>query len=736
MTRKKPHNRIVEVKPEFESILVCHDKKLCPYIQILIQEPENIDSHNLGTLVGVFEVTNSSEDSSYIVNYLVSIIKKEYFSKPKRGPIESLEASLHKANLALSNLAEHENIDWLGNLNALIAVTEKNGLHFSQAGNASAFLLRSKIFTDISDGLSPLDREPNPLKTFVNVSSGRMEEEDKLIITTSSIFDIFSLEEIKKSALRFSKEEFVQFLRTALGSELEKAAVLVVDFSAKETPLKKIPLKKTSTQPLNAFSNDAFKHPVSKKDHNLAIAEGELQEEIKKSQAEFIDQKTGHIYIKEDHYETENYPKEPTTPYTEKVTLLLQNTSQLLLKKATLSKEMILTVARSGKRQLQKYTPKQSAANAQPASSKKAAHVITSLPPKEKTSLFQRVWPKKNTAILLSWGKNLVQVLQPLSAKLTPSLQKIKRIVLRMDYQQRLYGLLVLVLIFIVPFFVAQFLNERAAQKNTAAVPDIVETIALPLEKDKNVTRVENATSVYTTNAIINTLKLNDRLYIITAQEIIDVAKNTKSALPPSFSAPAYAQGMADLNLIFLINKNKQVLSFSPTSGNFQENAITIPATANIVAMGTYLTYLYLADSQANQIYRYPRAEGGFGEKTNWLKEDFDLASVMDFSINENVFVAKKDALTKLFRGKKEPFALETTTTPLEMFRLSIESENGNMLILDKANARAVYFDKDGQIIKQYYFPELQQAISILLDEKNNLFYFSTETELKIIPLS
>lgn len=736
MTRKKPNNRIIEVKPEFESILVCHDKKLCPFIQILIQEPENIDSQNLGTLVGVFEVTDSSEDSSYIVNYLVSIIKKEYFSKPKRGPIESLESALHKANLALSNLAEHENIDWLGNLNALIAVTEKNGLHFSQAGNASAFLLRSKILTDISDGLSPLDREPNPLKTFINVSSGRMEKEDKLLITTSNIFNIFSLEEIKKSALRFSKEEFVQFLRTALGSELERAAVLVIDFSAKELPLKKNP-PKTLTQPLNVFSNDTFKHPAIQKNSPLETIDDQLHLEIKKTQSGFVDQKTGHIYIKEELYNAKDYAREPATPYVEKVTTLLQNTHRFLLKQATLPKEMVLTVIHSSKRQLQKYTPQQNPISEyHPTTLKKFTPAILSNITAAKRSLSRLSLPEKSKIALFSSGKHLASAFSIFFSRLAPSLQKIKKIVLRMDYQQRLYGLLVLILIFVVPFFMAQFINERTDQQNVSVAPIMIETPILPLEKDKNVMRPEQSKNIYSTAAIINTIKLNERLYIITKAEIIDVTKNIKLAIPSTFATPTYAQGMTDLNLIFLINQKKQILSFSPTSGSFQENTISIPAEANIIAMGTYLTYLYLVDSQTNQIYRYPRVEGGFSEKTNWLKESLNLADMLDFSINENVFITKKDGLTKLFRGKKESFALEATATPIEMYRTSIESESGNMLLLDKTNARVIYFNKDGQIIKQYYYPKLQQATSIILDEKNNMFYFSTDTDLQTIPLS
>ena len=87
MTKKRSETKIIEIEPEFDSVLVCNNRQLRPFIEILVQEPENISNQNLGTLIGVFEVTDNSEDSSYIVNYLDSVIKKEYFSKPKRGPV-------------------------------------------------------------------------------------------------------------------------------------------------------------------------------------------------------------------------------------------------------------------------------------------------------------------------------------------------------------------------------------------------------------------------------------------------------------------------------------------------------------------------------------------------------------------------------------------------------------------------------------------------------------------------
>jgi serine/threonine protein phosphatase PrpC len=229
MLKKKLGKKIIEMESFFEEVLVCNDKKNRPFLEVFVHEPENIAQKDLGALLGIFEINDDSEDSSYIVNYLISVIKKEYFSRPRRGSVESFEAALHKANLALAKLAEYGNINWIGKINALCAVTEKQNLHLTQTGSTLALLLRNGYLTNISEDLSPDNLEPNPLKTFVNISSGKLENRDKLVIITDNILDILDLEEIKNNALNFSEKDFVQFLRTVLANKLEKAAALIVD---------------------------------------------------------------------------------------------------------------------------------------------------------------------------------------------------------------------------------------------------------------------------------------------------------------------------------------------------------------------------------------------------------------------------------------------------------------------------------------------------------------------------
>jgi len=774
MTRNKSENRIIDIKPEFDSILVCNDRRLQPYIEIIIQEPENITSQNLGTLIGVLEVNDDSEDSSYIVNYLISVIKKEYFSKPKRGPIESLESALHKANLALSGLAEHGNINWLGKLSALIAVTEKNNLHLSQAGDATALLLRSKTLTDVSDGLAPTGTEPNPLKTFVSVSSGRLEKNDKLIISTAGIFDIFSLEELKKSSLRFSNEEFIQFLRTALSNELPKAAVLIADLQDQEeiTP---VAVKKTPKE-VNVFSSDAFNDKsIVKKELQEKIAI-EIQKEIQETSSEFTDEKTGHIYIKEDL--SAPTPESAGINYLEiffeKLTDLSGNLGDFFIntlwRKIKSLRLPPLPKFNFTKSEKPKGSPTERQSDFQPMD-EAINQPIENQPSKltifaknflsriiqlakmpftqERLSALSTISKKlffktaRLVSILLSQkNKDLALKMSKLAYRkslsglllIIPDFEKIKKNTHKMDYQQRLYTILILVLIFIVPLIGLKIRNSFTKEK---PAPVIIERppIIIPLAQDKNVVRIDTLNSLYSGSNIIKTLNLNNKIFTITANAVIDLEKNKTSPLPADFGTPKYAVSMQDLNFIFLLNGNNRLISFSPISSTFQNNNLSVPTNSDIRAIGTYLTYVYLIDAKNNQIYRYPRAADGFGPATNWLKDSISLSESTELGINDNVFIANRSNILKLFSGKTQEFTLEKTATPINIASLTI-GESGNIFILDKQNSRVISLNADGTIITQYHNLEINSANNLTVNEENKTIYITSPSSVRTLPIN
>ncbi|HRY82318.1 MAG TPA: hypothetical protein P5232_01230 [Candidatus Moranbacteria bacterium] len=750
MAKRKFDKKISTVEASFEDVLVCRKNSERNLMEIFVEAPENVSQENLGTLAGILEITDKSADSSYIVNYLVSVIKKEYFSKTKRGAIESFEASLNKANLALAKLAEHGNVNWLGKINAILLVIEKNNIHLSQAGTAKALLLRGKALTDISEG-APISENPNPFKTFVDVLSGRIEKDDALIIATEAIFEIFSFEEIKRSAIKFSSSEFIQFLKTALGNELEKAAVLVARMEEKKLPLENSWEAPKDTE-FNAFSQASFSKTSPKKsekeimgtEEKKSLAK-EIQEDLKKESDEFIDKKTGHIYIKEDYsldeknHILENILEAGWMKITNFFSFLFKKTLSLLPRPEKneetkeIAEDIPENVPVSPEEPQKPLIDKEKAIIAIKDFyyfSKRILLVFFSflIFLGKKTILGMKTFlPKKqaSSAARIAVPSDRVSFFQ----KIRPRFGKIKETFVKLEYSQKLYAILAIALIFIIPYFVVKIQNKKNADNIVSE--DSASNTSLPLEQDKNISRIDNLESVFSKSDLFKIVNLNGKMFFVDKNGLTSAEDQKDYSFPADFAPLKIVSNMDDLNLIFFINKNNKIISWSPISKKFQDNTIEIPEGTNLALAKTYLTYLYLLDKNANQIYRYPRSGSGFGEKTNWLKDNLNLNEISDIAVGENIYLVQNSGVISLLKGKKQEFRIEETATPIFADKLYTKRNSPNLYVLDKKNSRIIKLDLSGNIISEFYNSEISEATDFEINEDSNMVYFSNENEVK-----
>jgi hypothetical protein len=743
MPRKKPEKKILLLEPSYSDILACQKKEFRPYLEVMILEGENVTHENLGTLLGILEINDDSEDSSYIVNYILSIIKKEYFSKGKRGAIESFESALHKANLALSKLAQHENISWIGKFNALIAVIEKNNLHFSQAGKALALLMRNNLLTDISQGMSE-EGSPNPLKTFTNLSSGKMEEGDKLILANPEIFDIFSLEEIKKSALRFSNADFIQFLKTALGNELKKAAVLVADISEKQVEQKKsLPLKNKGNE-INAFSQKTYIPKARPREEKREIL-NDLENALEKENSN--DAKYGHIYIKEE-LESQNNKGFSENKFAFKSALRnffrktrgkksgekIKNYAGKItseIKKKELGKRLRFSLAVFWKKMADVakiiFQKMKSLAVFLKDKIRKFASSRKTNPPE---------YPAQSDISLNSsptMGDSTAlgdEIYKPAWKKILPSFSVIAKNARLLSRRQQAAVLIIFVLIFIIPIFIARRINTAQNKTPIQSPPsqnsaDIAPDVSL---EDSNILKTENAATAFSGKNIQGIINLNDLFFVVASNSLVELPGQKVWTIPEDFGEISKFTAMNDLNLIFLSNKENRVISFSPNSEKFQENSLALPENSQIRAMGTFMTYLYVLDPKNNQIYRFPRAEGGFGEKTNWLKVAADLSGYENMFVTDSIYLWGKENFAKFFRGKNENITLENYSA-YENIRALYSDENF-IYILDKNNGKIIEFDAAGKMLAQIALDKIKTAESLAVANDKKTFYISSPNEI------
>ena len=172
-------------------------------------EPKNIYERKLGNLYLAGELKNVLPQNLRFLDNLAEIIKREYYSQFRLNAEGALKETLKRANEYLEKIAKSGDVSWLGNLSfAILGLNsyKKNWweLNFTQIGNFKILLLRGNQITDIGKNLEIQGLEPYPLKIFINIVSGKLFPEDKIIVLSSQIYEFFSahnlLEEIAKTS--------------------------------------------------------------------------------------------------------------------------------------------------------------------------------------------------------------------------------------------------------------------------------------------------------------------------------------------------------------------------------------------------------------------------------------------------------------------------------------------------------------------------------------------------------
>lgn len=827
---QEKNKKLPELHTSVTEVLVANGRVFQPFIRTFRYSGENITKQNLGTLIGVFEIDDQSEDSAYIVNFLASVAKKEYWSNPRRGAVESFEAALHKINLALAELVKHGNVAWLGKFHGALGVLEKNNLHFSVSGKATILLLRNETIIDLSEDLASDESHIHPLKTFVEVSSGRLNAHDQILFASPELTALFSPEELSKQASRMGHERFTQFLKTALVNELDMAGLMVIDVSESLAlePKNETEKKKNVPEPAevsNVFSQSAFtprKQQTPKSIHEVLVEKQNEKEE------EYIDTKTGHIYVQGEtplvsdahpffdllKQAGEEIPRhlssfvgslgrffrkqkkqvalflltigEKSQVYGRKATRALrrqirkhQEAQALRKKEEQIEKEALLAQEKHGI-VLQKttapvatptvsdiprptvVTPAPSLPKPQPLTPPQSNE--TELPQFLRDKLAQ--FYKADKQATLPQEKDPTPIETPttvsFSQKLAPMLSRGKqafrslleqvilmvrkgaallsritsRVPAALPLREKFFSQPSLIFAVFGLFVLAGlgfffFGNTPTDSTEQATTPtENTDTPSIATIENTNTSAIGDITVLFDgSEKIVTSLVLNDESYIVTERNITSLSDNKTFTFPGS--APArFATAMDDLRLIFVYTENNRLYAFSPISRTFVENTLPFDGSLDVAGIDTYLTYLYILDSTSDQVYRFPRAEGGFGSSTPWLRESVAVEKTSKFSVNETLFIAP-DATTirGFFRGRNSN-TFEIPGNNLTLTDLYTHPGLQNVYGLDASHRRILIWNQDGRLIKEIVHDTFSTGQTLSVNEKEGQFFLGTDTSL------
>jgi len=213
-------------------------------------EPKNIYERKLGNLYLAGELKNVLPQNLRFLDNLAEIIKREYYSQFRLNAEGALKETLKRANEYLEKIAKSGDVSWLGNLSfAILGLNsyKKNWweLNFTQIGNFKILLLRGNQITDIGKNLEIQGLEPYPLKIFINIVSGKLFPEDKIIVLSSQIYEFFSAHNLLKEIAKTSdlNEKKLREILKIEEKELSKISGFLLLIIEEGLPLATLSLK-------------------------------------------------------------------------------------------------------------------------------------------------------------------------------------------------------------------------------------------------------------------------------------------------------------------------------------------------------------------------------------------------------------------------------------------------------------------------------------------------------------
>jgi hypothetical protein len=577
----------------------------------------------------------------------------------------------------------------------------------------------------------------HPIKTFSNISSGKVESDDKIIFASESVFDSVRWEEIKRHAQTFNSNEFDNIFRSTLELESQNSGAILLNFQQKEI----LPVQKKEKAKIeNFFGLPEKKEPLVEKKPKLKKDPQLVEEEEKKPL--LLETKTPpDIHPEEADLEAEkNNSLEKLSPFEMQREIFIKSDDEVASSEKkqtqTLSKK-IDSFFSSAKDQLKKKTwqikPKFSSQKNKAAGLlkkmfdrfnqrgiKKIGFGQQTQSLKENKSPLKENIASSDEAPLTEVSKNnLAKMFENFLLKTKGLWNENKE---RLHFQKKY--IVVATMLFIM-FAAVVFLGARKNKE------------PLPLANNENTESPQSNDAQQESSLSLEELAsfdsqfqdmafLNNSFFVLTQDNTFfeynsQNKENNQIELPKEIGNIKAIAQMPSLNLIFLVAP-PEVYSYSPITKKFETNKIDLPSNMDVVSAKTYLTYIYILDQNNNQIFQYPRAAGGFGQRKDWLKQEISLDDSVDMAINGSIYISKQDQIKKYFLGKEEAF-----TSPLDLKNAYIwaEKEETGLALLDSEKGELVLTDKDGQITKSITDQKFVGAKKgFWFDEQNKLLYF------------
>lgn len=696
--------------------LTTSDKINDKFVTCQVYIPQDRDQAEKGQIFSHIEILSPWFPTSQIGQTIINTLIKEYYKGNDSSELVNFEEAIKKVNEVLAGSAQNGETEWIGKLSGVLVMVNKSEIHFAQTGKSHSYLYRSGKVNHITEGLES-EEAPHPLKTFSNLTSGTLSEDDKVIIANDTFFEVINPNELKMivSSLPPSGAA-IESAKILQNHGTQDANAIFLELTTKEKlanlpPEQKVEAVYLDQQilTLSAMSKNALS--------NVGRSIGKIFRSSSKMISDFSVSKVAPLakkgieYSKEKSAQAFERTKQISKPSTENESIddekfeeKKENTKNKtgFIKKFQNSIVTSLLKAKNKVRrfliQIGLYTRKKS---------KMYLGLLIVVALALGLIIFFSLAHKKNneeSANLQSTYNQIVALSGQADVLVTSNAEEALG---KYDQVLTLYQTLK-----------GTKISDQAkplADKASSQIDSISKLAHIDAARQTN---IKDAGAITINDKNIFAISGSDLL----SKKIGSGEFNKTATLGGSPSNLTY---FWDPDLIAALSNNK-IISFDSTGNNLNSSSFTFNAPQILKTFGSNL---YVIDSSDSLLYKVPYSAASFGDKSSYFKDQVDINSLVDFAIDGSVYtLSNKGLVARYSRGAKlndSQIALPGNQKIGSYFNLLTTESSLNLIAAVKVNDayRLIELRKNGDFVKQYALNGIEEIKSIANDQTNSRIF-------------
>lgn len=647
--------------------------------EVFLADEDLAKKSNLGRLFIVLSIDSKERNLNEKIKDLISLIENSYYSSPIADMESALELTCQEVNNNLNDIFNKPDV-WYQKFNLLIGVIKKTNLVLSHMGSFSGYLVRQKKISQI---LSSKNSEKEK-KYFSQLTTGKINPDDGLILANLSFFDYFSLDTIKEILANLKAIPATEHFKNLLLEQAKTANVVGVLVKENDQTEKKDDLETQTDKYIQEFYGS--------------------KESLK--QLENLEQRTGRTLS------ASNWPdflkfKKNLFLYLKKPFFIFKKSSELKLPqikenpvhlKRGLIKEKVSHLGLGFKNILKKIF-----SNKKFFTSLIIFLILIFIASVGYVSVY-----KKKADQIKKWQQTLDQAGESKTAADTALIYEDKEKastlltealnVLNSNYPQEIS-------------WQSKFDNQK-------------KELTVLLNKLNNIYEANLEIIIEISSGEIKNLWKNkgNWQFMTSTYEIFNLNNDKSTNLLFKGDNLKQVSLYKDNNFIFLNNDNK--FSYLEDKKNTSQ-ALTINWAGNSVLseFNVYGDNLYVLDNSNGTLNKVTQILSSKPALTNWYTGDKEiLKGAKEINIDGSVWLVNGNKIIKLYKGKEQAFELAKINQPLgNNLEIYTEIDWSYLYVLDIENKRLLVINKEnGAVVRQYLNNELAQASNLLIDDNQN----------------